>query len=189
MKGNKNKTPVIVELLKDWTNDCIIVSGTGHRPKYTTVKGKAPYPQNTHAYERLVSCAKFALEKVQASRVITGGALGWDMALAEACFQLKLYHILAQPHEEHLDSFTIEETKKYYETIMERSDEVISVSKGGYSVEKLDIRNNWMIDNSHLVVALWNGQASGTGNAVSYATNQFVPVVNFWSDWESYKER
>ena len=41
-------------------------------------------------------------------------------------------------------------------------------------------RNEYMVDNSDYVIAVWNGKLSGTGNTVRYATknNKVVLLVN-----------
>ena len=35
-----------------------------------------------------------------------------------------------------------------------------------------------MVDHSSLVIAVWNGTASGTGNTVNYAMHTGVKVIN-----------
>jgi len=71
-----------------WPNTT--ASGTGHRPqklggfgRYTTTK--------------LRSIAINALDAVRPKKVITGMALGWDTALAEAALKLHIPYIAAIP--------------------------------------------------------------------------------------------
>ena len=40
------------------------------------------------------------------------------------------------------------------------------------------VRNEWMVDRSNLVIAVFNGQKSGTKNTVDYAKRKGVKVVN-----------
>ena len=40
------------------------------------------------------------------------------------------------------------------------------------------VRNEWMVDRSNLVIAVFNGQKSGTKNTVDYAKRKGVNVVN-----------
>ena len=39
-------------------------------------------------------------------------------------------------------------------------------------------RNEFMVDHSNLVIAVWNGMASGTKNTIDYAKRKGVKVVN-----------
>ena len=40
------------------------------------------------------------------------------------------------------------------------------------------VRNEWMVDRSNLVIAVFNGQKSGTKNTVDYAKRKGVKVMN-----------
>ena len=38
-------------------------------------------------------------------------------------------------------------------------------------------RNKYMVDNSQIVIAVWNGKPSGTANTVKYAREQGKTVI------------
>ena len=40
------------------------------------------------------------------------------------------------------------------------------------------VRNEWMVDRSNLVIAVFNGQKSGTKNTVDYAKRKCINVMN-----------
>lgn len=40
------------------------------------------------------------------------------------------------------------------------------------------VRNEWMVDRSNLVIAVFTGQKSGTKNTVDYAKRKGIRVVN-----------
>ena len=40
------------------------------------------------------------------------------------------------------------------------------------------VRNEWMVDRSNLVIAVFNSQKSGTKNTVDYAKRKGIRVVN-----------
>jgi len=40
------------------------------------------------------------------------------------------------------------------------------------------LRNEWMVDRSNLVIAVFNGQKSGTKNTVDYAKKQGLIINN-----------
>ena len=61
--------------------------------------------------------------------------------------------------------------------------EVVFVSEPGYAAWKMQVRNKWMVDNSDLVLALWNGTDGGTANCVRYAEKVGKPITNLWERW------
>ena len=52
----------------------------------------------------------------------------------------------------------------------------ISVITSEYHTGVYQIRNEWMVNHSARVIAVFNGQPSGTKNTIDYAKNQGVPV-------------
>lgn len=47
----------------------------------------------------------------------------------------------------------------------------------GYSKYAYQKRNEWMVDRSARVIAVYNGGPSGTGNTINYAKKVGVPAV------------
>ena len=47
----------------------------------------------------------------------------------------------------------------------------------GYSRACFQIRNEWMVNHSDRVIAVFNGEKSGTKNTIDYAVKVGVPVV------------
>jgi len=47
----------------------------------------------------------------------------------------------------------------------------------GYSRACFQIRNEWMVNHSARVIAVFNGDKSGTKNTIDYAMKVGVPVV------------
>lgn len=56
--------------------------------------------------------------------------------------------------------------------IINESDEVYYVSEERYTHWCMNKRNEWMVDNSDLVIAVWDGTKGGTANCVRYAVKQ-----------------
>lgn len=46
-----------------------------------------------------------------------------------------------------------------------------------YSRGCFQIRNEWMVNHSSRVIAVFNGQSSGTKNTIDYANRKGVPVI------------
>lgn len=47
----------------------------------------------------------------------------------------------------------------------------------GYTRSCFQRRNEWMVDHAARVIAVWNGQPSGTKNTIDYARKQTIPTV------------
>lgn len=150
----------------------MIIAGTGHRPDKL-----GGYSDG--ATQRLVRVARKSIEHLSATRVITGMALGWDQALAIACLELGIPFVAAIPFEGQEGKWPAR-SQALFRQLREKADEVVVVSSGGYSVEKMQIRNVWMVDHCDRVLALWNGTSGGTRNCLDYARSVKKPVSNAW---------
>ena len=62
-----------------------------------------------------------------------------------------------------------------YRQVLERADLVRFICPE-YSRECFQMRNEWMVDHSARIIAVYNGGPGGTRNAVEYAKNHGVPV-------------
>ncbi len=60
---------------------------------------------------------------------------------------------------------------------MARCDNVVQVSEAGYAAWKMQVRNKAMVDNSDLVIAVYDGSGGGTGNCVAYAQKQGKSII------------
>lgn len=99
---------------------------------------------------------------------ICGMALGIDQWWAEACIELKIPFIAAVPFKG-MESKWPEESQKRFYKILGSAKKVEYVCKPGYGAWKMQVRNEWMVNQSDLLIAYWNGSEGGTGNCVEYA--------------------
>jgi len=67
--------------------------------------------------------------------------------------------------------------KMRFNKIMKKADLVKEIS-AHYFTGCYQVRNEWMVDRSNLVIAVFNGQKSGTKNTVDYAKRKGIKVVN-----------
>jgi uncharacterized phage-like protein YoqJ len=51
------------------------------------------------------------------------------------------------------------------------------VAVGEHHNSKLELRNHFMVDDSDIVVALWNGSDGGTANCVDYAREKHKEII------------
>ena len=113
---------------------------------------------------------------------IVGMAPGVDIWAAEVILELRekeelpLKLIAASPHPGFENRWSIEWQKRQA-SIMSKADFIKEVCTH-YSRGCYQIRNEWMVDHSARVIAVWNGSPSGTKNTVMYAKRKGVPVIN-----------
>ena len=111
---------------------------------------------------------------------ITGMCWGVDIWAGEIVNRLKNQYegiklIAAVPYPEFADSWSIEWQKKY-RRLLDHAD-VIKVITQEYSEAVFQARNTWMVDHSAKLIAVSNGQKSGTQNTIWYARKQNISVT------------
>ena len=110
---------------------------------------------------------------------ISGMARGVDIWAAEIVLRLKeeglpVHLICASPFEGFERSWEADWKRRYAE-VMQRAD-IVKFICTGYSRACFQIRNEWMVDRSGRVIAVYNGAPGGTKNTIDYAIHKNVPV-------------
>lgn len=115
---------------------------------------------------------------------ISGMALGIDMICAEIVLELKKKYknvVLecAIPCINQEKQWPISAQERY-KKILHKADIVHYVSKEEYLNSCMNDRNKYMVEQSDVVIAVWNGKPSGTGNTVKMAklSGKKIKVVN-----------
>lgn len=111
---------------------------------------------------------------------ITGMARGVDVWAAQIVLMLRdegcdVKLMCACPY----DGFECgwsQEWQLQYKEIVSAADFVKYVCEG-YSRSCFQVRNEWMVNHSARVIAVFNGEKSGTKNTIDYAAKVNVPVV------------
>jgi uncharacterized phage-like protein YoqJ len=141
----------------------MIISFTGHRPNKL-----GGYKDPNPIKERIkIEIRKIFLE-LKPEKVISGMALGVDQWAVEVCLELGVPFIASVPFTGQ-ENMWPHKSKLYYHELLAKAEEEIIVSEGGYTPWKMQIRNQHMIDNSDILIAVYDGTGGGTGNAVDYA--------------------
>lgn len=145
---------------------------TGHRPE------KLQAPEN-------VVMAALEKEIRQAiadgfSVFISGMARGVDIWAAEIVLRLRdageaIRLICACPYLGFERGWK-QSCQDRYNTILSAADLVRYICPG-YSRSCFQRRNKWMVDHAARVIAVWDGQPSGTKNTIDYARRMGIPVV------------
>jgi uncharacterized phage-like protein YoqJ len=154
----------------------IIFAATGHRPNKL-----GGYGINVAGELRHLAMAY--LFQHRPDMVISGMALGWDLAWAEAAIQLGIPIIAAVPFKGQESAWPAE-SQFTYNLVLGRSHHVEVVCDGGYAAYKMQKRNEWMVDKCTALIALWDGSAGGTANCVKYAEGH-KSIVNLWPYWDN----
>ena len=111
---------------------------------------------------------------------ITGMARGVALWAAEIVLEQRKRNdsiklICAIPYEGFETGWSAE-WRQLYNYVRDHADLVRIVGKG-YHSGIYQVRNEWMVNHSARVIAVFNGQPSGTKNTIDYVYRQGVPVV------------
>lgn len=149
----------------------MIVSFTGHRPQ--KLGGfKLPNPTYIKVCQKIES----TLKELNPEKVISGMALGVDQWAAFISYKLKIPFIAAVPFINQESKWPTFSQETYNKLIKLASEKVI-VSDGEYSANKMQIRNEWMVDRCDQLIAIWDGSSGGTGNCVNYAKSKNKSII------------
>jgi uncharacterized phage-like protein YoqJ len=154
----------------------MIIAATGHRPEKL-----GGYGADVRAVLLQVATEYLAL-RPRVSEVVSGMAQGWDQAFAHAAYDLKIPYVAAVPFIGQERKWP-EQTQAYYRRLLDRSARVVVVSSGGYSPDKMQLRNEWMVEHCDRIAALWDGSDGGTANCLDYAAALMRPVDFLWEEF------
>ncbi len=156
---------------------------TGHRPK------KLPWGYNENSGE----CLRFKdklrelfLDMVNkgTKNFLVGMAQGFDMIGAEVLQKLRdeegvdIKIIAVIPCLNQADIWGVSYKQKYNHLVNKCDDKVVLSDK--YYAGCMMDRNKFMVDNSSIVLACFDGSSGGTGNTVNYARKNNVQVITIY---------
>lgn len=153
----------------------MIVAGTGHRPN--KLGGF-----NNKAFLKLVKIAEDWIHTNKPEKIISGMAQGWDQALAQAAVNCGIPFIAALPFKGQEIRWS-QKSQRYYNRLLSKAEQIVYVCDEGYEAYKMQLRNEWMVDNSNLVLAMWDGTTGGTLNCLKYAYANQIKVINLYETW------
>lgn len=156
------------------TGSMIVIAATGHRPDKLGGYGD-------DVADRLRDLAAAHIAERKPISFISGMALGWDMACAEASLGLGVPLIAAIPFKGQEKGWPPDSQKRYH-AILGRAARIETIAQFP-SARAFQRRNEWMVKTATEIVALWNGTNGGTRNCVIYANKRCVPIVNLWERW------
>ena len=153
---------------------------TGHRPH------KLPFNLDDESGAALRLRARLKTELLTAIHqgykyFICGGGLGVDMLAARQVLSLKeaypfLRLCLALPCQNHTARWAPAQ-KQDMKALMEQADEIIYVTQGPYTEGCMQKRNQYMIDRSSRIIAVFNGTSGGTKLTLDYAEKSYIQAI------------
>jgi hypothetical protein len=151
---------------------------TGHRPHHLA----GGYSDVTR--ERLIRLATWAIGDMRPDNVRIGMAQGFDQACAVACLRLGVSWTAVLPG---LASGTQQAhwprpARERYDQLLALATDVEQCPFDGAGREFVH-RDMALVAPADWLLALWNGDRSGTGLTVRLAMERDVPVWNVWDAW------
>ncbi|MGN1227498.1 MAG: SLOG family protein [Christensenellales bacterium] len=152
---------------------------TGHRSQ------KLPWGFNENDERCKVMIKKVENEICKAiergySTFLSGMALGFDMICAEIVLRLKNIYpyinlVCVLPCKSQ-DAFWSNYQKRRYASILEKADKVVCMSEN-YTNSCIRERNEYMVNNATLMIALFSGRSGGTKKTIDYAKSKGLELV------------
>lgn len=131
--------------------------------------------------ERILSEQIISLiEQDGVAHFITGMAIGIDMYAAEIVLDLKSQYPYitlecAIPCETQPLQWSEPLRDRYFKIISMCDKETLIQHR--YSADCMQKRNQYMVNQANVILAVWNGRPSGTRNTIKYAQSQSKPII------------
>ena len=161
------------KLIKD-TTVCL----TGHRPQFLPWK----YDEAKSSCLRFKQDLKIIFENKIKSGFTTyliGMAEGFDLISAEILLNLREKYnitiVAVVPCLGQELKWKTSQQNKYKKILSQCNDKIILYPK--YTPNCMNDRNKYMVDNSNLVIACYNGKPSGTRNTLRYAVKKGCNII------------
>jgi len=151
----------------------VILAITGHRPSKL---GGFSLPNPTYLKVCQALDAKF--RELKPEKIIVGMSQGIDQYAAFVAHKLGIPFIAAVPFVGQEKIWPAAAQKTYHQLLKLASKQVI-VSEGGYSIEKMMIRNEWMVDQADMILACFDKTTKngGTYNCIQYVIKKSKPII------------
>lgn len=147
---------------------------TGPRPK------NIPRGSEEWINSQLVKAIERAIKKGYKC-FISGGAVGVDQMAARCVILARAFYpdvelTIARPFPSQ-DAVWPPHVKVKFKELLDAANQVIDVSEDPYTPQKMQIRNQWMVDHSHVVIAVSSRGPGGTWNCIKYALSKDKSVL------------
>lgn len=152
---------------------------SGHRPNKLVWGANEDDPRCIALKERLYDAAE-AVYRSGITHFICGMALGCDTYFCEAVFRLREEHPeitieAAIPCETQARAWTERDRARYFRLVADCDLE--SLISREYTSDCMIKRNKYMVDNSSVLIAVFDGTFGGTMQTVNYAVKKGLEII------------
>ena len=154
-------------------------SFTGHRP------AKLPWKYDELdirciAFKEKLNAVVEAVYESGINHFITGMAMGCDLYCAEAVIALRRLHPeitleAAVPYDGQEAKWSEAMRTRYKHILTECN--AVTLIQDSYTPDCMMRRNRYMVDNSSVLIACYDGQYGGTWNTIKYAMEKDIEVI------------
>lgn len=157
-----------------------VCSFTGHRPQNLSFGFNEEDERCVLLKEIIRDKIETLITQFNVTHFISGMAIGIDMYVAEIVLSLKekYPHITLEcaiPCETQSVKWSEPLRDRYYDILSRCDKETMLQTR--YTKDCMKKRNQYMVDNSDFVIAVWDGRASGTGYTVRYAESKEKTII------------
>lgn len=163
-------------------NKLLTCTFTGHRPE------KLPWG-NDETDERCVALKTTIYQAVESAydmgfrHFICGMARGCDLYFYDAVAALRSLHSdvtleAAIPYPAQCSNWPDEDAVRWKDAV-DSCDKLTATSEH-YHNKCFFLRNKYMVDNSDLLISVYDGTGGGTGNTVRYAKSLGTKIMSLW---------
>ena len=152
---------------------------TGHRPQKLPFRFNENDERCTLLKQRLNALIR---EKIESGTdvFVTGMAIGVDTYAAEEVLSLKkeFPHVSLEaivPCKNQASKWNDKQVPRYND-LLKKCDKVVILQEN-YTADCMQKRNRYMVERSDCVIAVWDGNGSGTGSTVKYALEKKLSVT------------
>lgn len=151
----------------------MIVGITGHRPNKLFNEYEYDGPCTKYILEQLL----IEIKRLGVKKAISGMAIGADTIWAELILSQNIPLIAAIPFKGQESRWPKAAQERYFKML---SNPLVTqqIVNSGYSNKAMQIRNEYIVDNCDVLIAVWNGiKEGGTWNTVNYAREKNKNIV------------
>lgn len=109
--------------------------------------------------------------------LISGMALGIDTLFAKIAIENNIPFIAAIPCVEQYKMWPDESIDRYFDIVNHPLCTQHYCTDSVYNTTCMQIRNEWMVDNCDILIAVWDGSSGGTANCVKYAESKNKQII------------
>ena len=151
----------------------MVIGVTGHRPDKLGNEWDGVGPISDFVRTELQK----QIDCLNPDCIITGMALGVDTIFAELAIKNNIPIQAALPFRGQQSKWSQQAQEKYFEILQHPMTRFTYVCEPGYAVWKMYKRNQWIVENCDILIAVWDGSSGGTSICIEWARKKRTGIV------------